>query len=577
VARNRRSAEIYLNLFRNLAIEELDRISRSKYTFFLYKMLRLPNVDNEFVFWACNEIADALRRMDRWNGEVLEIQDNILQMTLLEESAVLKKALAYIVIAFANSDDPWPEFSLSMQEWTSSEDPNCHRTVLTIALEDRDRVAEIPELYSLITKYIIHKPDHSLCAMAIEIFTQSIWFDQRELGRNMPSLLPHILKMAYEGLFEGSKSLASCEAQRSFVMLCSFAGANLMSTHAELILEIILKSVELRECLQCGRRAHVNQVTHLLSQFARTCPHLIPQRRYDELIATFVLEGANELKRMEGRNEREFSTTEFKKTIVIIGSGDSYEHIIRITSDYYRDNDSTKRAAALIILAGIGGEYGQPDKLSCILEIGEVGLQDTNERVRKAAQGLLDKLSRYKMAIDIFEKYLSEDSSLPVSGLEELSNVIKTSSHSVLAVYYGKLITLLKSVLLEKSDPSDRSKEIRRNTIENCAIVGLSCKEKFTNDWPEIFRVFLQGNMRLSVEEKSDDNCNACDTVQPQVIIRKACSDSDCGQCNCRPYWCAACLARILIAASGDVRDKGKCPFCRVDFCLWDVKMITGE
>ncbi|GMR32620.1 hypothetical protein PMAYCL1PPCAC_02815, partial [Pristionchus mayeri] len=186
------------------------------------------------------------------------------------------------------------------------------------------------------------------------------------------------------------------------------------------------------------------------------------------------------------RDKWEFSTCEFKKTIVAIGREACFDHIIRISSDYYRDNDWKKRAAALIILAGIGEEYGEPEKLSRILEIGEVGLQDTKKQVRKAAWGLLNKLKKFRKAIDIFEKFLKEDFSLPVNGLRELCSVVKTSSNNVLAVYYEKLISLLKSVLLEKSDPSDSQQFVRYDSLDIAARLGLACKKKFTNDWPEV-------------------------------------------------------------------------------------------
>ncbi|GMR30555.1 hypothetical protein PMAYCL1PPCAC_00750, partial [Pristionchus mayeri] len=79
-------------------------------------------------------------------------------------------------------------------------------------------------------------------------------------------------------------------------------------------------------------------VSNLLSRLARARPHLIPEMRHDELIATFVLEGANELTRMEARDKMSFSTEEFKKTIIAIGSEACFEHITTITSDYFRDS-----------------------------------------------------------------------------------------------------------------------------------------------------------------------------------------------------------------------------------------------
>ncbi|GMR30556.1 hypothetical protein PMAYCL1PPCAC_00751, partial [Pristionchus mayeri] len=85
------------------------------------------------------------------------------------------------------------------------------------------------------------------------------------------------------------------------------------------------------------------------------------------------------------------------------------------------------------------------------------------------------------------------------------------------------------------------------------------------------------GNSRHSAEETTEDNCHGCDLMKPEVIIRKNCSDTDCGRCKCRAYWCVACLSRILLAASDDVREKTKCPFCRSNFCVWDVKMLTSE
>ncbi|XP_075239628.1 E3 ubiquitin-protein ligase TM129-like [Convolutriloba macropyga] len=76
------------------------------------------------------------------------------------------------------------------------------------------------------------------------------------------------------------------------------------------------------------------------------------------------------------------------------------------------------------------------------------------------------------------------------------------------------------------------------------------------------------------------DQCIGCNVNLSDVKLVKGCSVPDCGNCFCRPMWCAVCLSKWFSARQDQnnpqvwLEGHAPCPTCRTKFCIADVSFI---